>query len=140
MIKFNKEEISLCKQVAERWRKDKLELGDWYLLLLLNGKEQIRLHADLRPWIIQTKDFIPLWTISDCLEFLRERGWYITACYQSLNSTELNISHVKLPNWKIDKHILMSAETFLEACLKAVLAVFEENVTSVTKMLNEEGK
>lgn len=132
-MKFTKEEISLCKQVAEKHRKE-IGKGDWWYrnegnypaeIVLVQGSGSADIFNDINKHMRLHSHGFPLWTIPDCLEFLRERGWYITACYQSLNSTELNISHVKLPNWKIDKHILMSAGTFLKACLRAVLAVLK---------------
>ena len=128
MIKHTKEEISLCKQIAEKHRKEKLELGDWYLLKLLNGGEQIRLHADLRPWILLTKDFIPLWTISDCLKFLREKDYQV-----EINSVS---DSWFMEIWKIGhraKAIKEWTARLLETCLKLVLAVLEEGKWDIKK-------
>jgi len=133
MIKFTDEEISLCKQVAEKWRKDKLERGDWYLLYLLNGGEQIRLHDEIRPWIILTKDYIPLWTISDCLEFLRERNFEMSLCYFNkfsgyrIQIWKPEITQAFYSDYDLDRSLEQCThKTPLEACLKAILAVLVE--------------
>ena len=127
MIKFTKEEIDLCKQVAEKYKKERLELGDWYLLKLLHGKEQVRLYGNQRPWIILTKDFISLWTISDCLEFFEERGFYLEGLCQ-IDECEYELCISEMDDMGVVQHSerRFQGKTKLEACLKAVLAVVEE--------------
>ena len=121
-MKFTKEEISLCKQVAGKYRK-KLVYGDWWIgmgeAFMMNILGEI-LHPKN-----QHKDIIPLWTISDCLEFLRERSW---ANYQfsfdKKGITEVHI--VQTPfNFRSNQEIVERG-TFLEVLLKAVLAVLGE--------------
>jgi hypothetical protein len=120
-MKFTKEEISLCKQVAEKHRKD-IKYGDWYWY---EKVEKVYL-CTVRKIPDRHKDRIPLWTISDCLEFLIEKGW-----------DDINIDIA--PKWEIqclaEKGLVAKGyecgvegwgKTPLEACLKAVLAVLEE--------------
>lgn len=112
MIKFTKEEIRFCKQVAERYRKE-INRGDWWI------------GANDRPVLafgnVTTKHkLIPLWIISDCLEFLRGEGFY----------------HIEIEMGKTYAHAIIKKQaelrirtggkTLLEACLKAVLAVLEK--------------
>ena len=114
-MNFTKEEISLCKQIAEKHRK-KVGHGDWYLL-------NKALVLSVFP-VSNEKDFysvrvIPLWTISDCLEFFEKKG------FQTFLIMEL------AKGWGCDGYLgnkIYSGEgnTILEACLKAVLAVLEE--------------
>jgi len=73
---------------------------------------------------------LPLWTISDCLEFLREKDWYISMLYEHLGKEggyDLDIGklikNTRSPEGTFE-HVI--AKTPLEACLKAVLAVLEE--------------
>lgn len=117
-MNFTREEVSLCKKIALRARK-KLIYGDWWKgtgedIFLMNIPGEI-----LHP-VDQHKDIIPLWTISDCLEFLRKKpGLHtleITGDYHRLRW------HV-ISNWT---DIAEEGETPLEAFLKAVLAVIEE--------------
>ena len=124
-MKPTKEEISLCKRVAEKHRK-KIKCGDW---ILRNGELRLNLDGKLA-WLEDGKqdiiititakeEIIPLWTISDCLEFLRrspkiqtgERVWDIIKFK----------AYVSIRPFGTHK-----GETVLGACLKAVLAVLEE--------------
>ena len=119
MRKFTKEEIGLCRQVAESYVKA-IQQGDWYYSKDLDG---ISYYYQIRTEMKPESHIIPLWTISDCLEFLREK------C----------LDHVLLIHDKEDKvewflwmdeyketQQMGKGKTPLEACLKAVLAVLEE--------------
>ena len=132
MIKFTKEEISLCKQVAERYRKD-ISDGDWiyhephnnYFLVVQYVILQYQLQT--QKWFDELnaehrKMNIPLWTISDCLEFLREKMFTYTLHFITKErgyECILFKGHQRKPQILIGK-------TPLEPCLKAVLAVLEE--------------
>lgn len=108
-MKFTKEEVSLAKQVAERWRKE-IEYGDWFL----NEGGFVKVW----PYRHNCKriDVIPLWAISDCLELLRE-------------NPRIQIVEIVWDIMKFKAYVLVrplgthKGETVLEACLKAVLAV-----------------
>ena len=111
-MKFTKEEISLCKQVAEKHRKS-FDFGDSYI----NPFNNVRLHTfDKTPG-----HKFPLWAISDCLEFLVKKGilefqlLFDDRCIK--DKYQICIDNLK---------IFPAGKTPLEACLKAVLAVLEE--------------
>jgi len=128
-MKPTKEEISLCKQVAKRYRKE-IKCGDW---ILRDGELRLNLDGKLA-WLEDGKqdiiititnktEVIPLWTISDCLEFLRLSGY------------QYQLAFLKSPKWSNYVHVWKSitgeeyntsSKAPLEACLKAVLAVLEE--------------
>ena len=124
-MKFTKEEISLCKQVRE---KDLLlkpvKEGDW--VRNEYGKESTDL---VTPEYIQNvlrfidiKHWFPLWTISDCLEFFFQRGWQLEEFFKNGAGT-FSFHTCK---GEEDYHFELG-KTPLEALLKAVLAVLEEN-------------
>jgi len=124
MTKLTPEEVSLCKQVAEKHKKE-VKYGDWYL----NEKSNIPyLWKSIPPFKYIHKNIIPLWTISDCLEFFDKRDMEIT-----INHFEEGGWRIQL--WKKESQAFYSDystsakpenKTPLEACLKAVLAVLEE--------------
>ncbi|KKL27300.1 hypothetical protein LCGC14_2386530 [marine sediment metagenome] len=120
-MKFTKEEISLCKQVAEKHRK-KVGWGDWGLV-----DDQIHLYdvITIEKATVE-KGIIPLWAISDCLDWLQEKTYelgdermdlYLRGkkwhCYPWVRC-------VKETEWHEE------GKTLLEALLRAVLAVLEE--------------
>ena len=122
-MKFTKEEISLCKQVAQMWRKP-IKYGDWFL-------NKGGVYAKIWPYGHNCKriDVIPLWTISDCLEFLRDRALYLLGLNQS-DECEFVCGFCEVDDMGmriIDETAKwVEGTTPLEACLKAVLAVLEE--------------
>ena len=139
-MKFTKEEISLCKQVAEKYRKE-IKCGDW---ILRNGELRLNLDGKLA-WLEDGKqdiiititakeEIIPLWTEHDCLEYLeieciplkmqikddsyaRLQGWRWRVSWGNPNAEEGK-------PWGGS----INAPTLLEACLKAILAVLKEGV------------
>jgi len=113
-MKFTKEEISLCKQVAEKHRK-KIDWGEWALF-----NDKIHLVIDLPV----NEESIPLWTISDCLEFLKERN-YDCILYSKSGQSRWYLKFNIYPLVS-SMEILNGGKTPLEVCLKAVLAVLEE--------------
>jgi hypothetical protein len=127
MNKFTKKEISLCRQVAEKHRKD-IEKSDMYFY-------QDEIHLWSMPFkqtkdIVTTDEIIPLWTISDCLEFLRERCQdHVLLIHDEGDEKEWWL-------W-MDEYTetqqVGSGKTPLEACLKAVLAVLEEGKSEQNK-------
>lgn len=140
-MKFTKEEISLCKLVAEKYRKE-IKYGDWYLTITTNPldkddkEESVYFNTEKRtinPVEEMKKDrvfyneYIPLWTISDCLEFLRERGWKQGDMHFNENlkggKTATIYTEVGDDKGMFVKDMLKEGKTPLEACLKAVLAM-----------------
>ena len=69
------------------------------------------------------KEYIPLWALEDCLEFLRKRKWYIHNLHDDTWGNK-TILYIKNPNKiRINEQ---DGKTPLEACLRAVLAVLEK--------------
>ena len=114
-MKFTKEEVSLCKQVAEKKRKP-FKWGDWYYF-----KKKVHLIWS-KPEPIMDDSCIPLWTISDCLEFLRERGIRFAFYHDEIDKYYVDCGYDNKRQWSD----IVAYKTPLEACLKAVLAVVEE--------------
>jgi len=138
MIKLTKEEVSLCNQVAERYRKD-LHYGDWYIdtcknsTPLVAGSVQIKklkVGYEITKLVQNNKKVTPLWTISDCLEFLRERGFtIIQACEHPMSNewiVEVNPYFSNAVKIMGHKSFDVRGDTLLIACLKALLTVLEE--------------
>ena len=120
-MKFTKEEISLCKQVAEKHRKE-IIFGVWFHDL--EDPEHLPfLWCNLTDEL-KRKSAVPLWTISDCLEFLEERGWDAYDMSSWGGDASMKIVHIK-PG-ETSKQFGFRSTTLLKACLKAVLAVLEE--------------
>ena len=123
MNKFTKEEISLCKQVIE-WYEKEIEFGDWYYE---KDSDDIFLCEETNGQYV-FPNLIPLWTISDCLEFLKSKTFYgrisdIGANYEAVYKKTIigeNDEDLSKVIW------IRNTKTPLEACLKAVLAVLEE--------------
>ena len=120
-MKFTKEEISLCKQVAEKYKK-RVEYGDWYL----NEKSNIPyLWKSIPPFKYIHKNIIPLWAISACLEFLRERCKDHVLLIHEEDLDDDEEWYLWFDEYK-ETQQWDKGKTPLEACLKVVLAVLEE--------------
>ena len=119
-MRYTKEEISLCKQVAEKHKK-KVGRGDWYLLNNILVLSVFPVGEEKAFYSASSGRIILLWTISDCLGFLRGKYAHV----------HIN-THPKACECYIGQsggqgtHDSFSGKTPLEACLKAVLAVLEE--------------
>lgn len=145
MRKFTDTEIDLCKKIAEKERR-KITEGDW---LLKDGEiglvQNIKIDSVFNEWLITLLinseeilpsgcikqddiDIIPLWQEHDCLEWLMERGFYIERlgqddeCLWSLEIHEFDDMGIV----KGTKGIY-GGKSKLEPCLRAVLAVMEED-------------
>jgi hypothetical protein len=122
-MKFTKEEIIICKKIWERQHRKTIEYGDW---LLNEGG-----FAKVWPYRYNCKrtDVIPLWQISDCLEFIFERGLYLLGLCQS-DECEFSFGYCETDEMGIVKNEATIKEIYgktpLEACLKAILAILEE--------------
>ena len=120
MIKFTPEEISLCKKIAKRHRKD-IEYGDWYWSTSHN-KPLIAIAGGFRADEQKHFGVFKIWTISDCLEFLEEKGF----------NQDFHFKRFKNGNWSFTaednkyKKVRGEGETKRASCLKAVLAVLVE--------------
>jgi len=127
-MKFTKEEINLCKQVAERHREE-INEGDWYHEPTDNS---IRLCKDnlsfLQEAVSQRKFGVtPLWTISDCLEFLNQRDAHcVLLGWTGKTKRSKRYCHVYIAN-NIHEG---EGYTYLETLLIPVLAVLGEETAS----------
>ena len=131
-MEFTKEEISLCKQIVEKHRK-KIGEGDWYVsdgsdyrtgwsnpMLNTNDYEPVKVRL-IGIGDETNRNDVPLWTIPDCLEFLRTKGF---SCFHvDFDGDEVTLA---VDNLRDGISASFLAKTPLEACLKAVLAVLEE--------------
>ncbi len=74
MSKPTKEIIKLAKKLSELRFRQKRKQGDWYIVpedISITRKEEVYLCADKIP--TQRDDLIPIPSISDGVDFLRER-------------------------------------------------------------------
>jgi len=121
MIKFTKEEISLCKQVAKKGVSFEPP-DDWH------GAYHVFQQDKTYPWAdgedkpyYKSDEFVWIATISDCLEFLYKK--YEEVGVESLLPDYWEASvylHRKIKDAEV---IDAKGKTPLEACLKVVLAV-----------------
>jgi len=145
-MKFTKEEIRLCKEIARYYRKP-IKYGDWYLIKTTeyedidvnrsfdkNGKRRrisikktFQVCAHCSPKLL---DIISLWTWEGAREWLRERNWYLFEHGDwYLNKNEVLVrANPLLDNgeFNYDVAIKRFGKTDLEAILKVVLAVLKE--------------
>lgn len=126
-MKFTNAEIDLCKKIAEKYKEQSRHLnhhfkyGNWY-----EYKKDVFLITS-QPQSEMSPEITILWTISDCLRFLKVK--------HSFQRKKINYFRLKFvrgifkfhywKNWA--KPVCYRGKTPLEACLKAVLAVLEES-------------
>lgn len=128
-MKFTKEEVSLCSQVAEKHRKF-IEYGGWFL----NAQGKVSCASGYAYPVNQpvrreheNPKWIALWTISDCLEFLRGKGW--TEIVIEINPQYCDDIKCFAERGNVDKgyerEVDGKGKTTLEACLKVVIEVLK---------------
>lgn len=124
-MKFTKEEISLCRQVAKKHRKD-IKYGDWYWSKSYN-KPLLAMDYGFKIKEQEWSQVFKIWTISDCLEFLDKHtnDWSLDKDVDEEGKQTGKFCLWWMPSPK-HKDSYRIGETRLEACLKAVLAVLEE--------------
>ena len=117
-MKSTKEEISLFKQIAEKYRKE-LVYGDWYI----SYDGVIRLKA-LHQKGHRHEECIPFWTIKNCLEWLKKRYDDVdVGSIQGKWEVQIHDAYDRVHHPEFLEDIF--GETPLEACLTAILAVVE---------------
>ena len=130
MRQFTKQEIDLCKKIAEKsLSRKRLDDGDYFFCKVF-GKEGIFLVSDMLSvdWhktIREDKKAIFLWQEHDCLEWLRGKG-YIIAFVVDLGAIcpkHRNIISITICGRERAKTYY--GKTPLEALLRTVLAVME---------------
>lgn len=122
-MKHTPEEISLCKQVAKRHRKE-IKKGDWYNdLNVVGGNLDLcdRNAGFYYRYLNENEKIVPLWTISDCLEFLIKRVNQI-----DIGQIKGEVSYCYIYDGFKGIEETREGKTLLEACLKAALVVLEE--------------
>ncbi len=120
-MKFTKTEIDLCRQIAKKHKRFPRK-GDWeYNDNTKETKLKIYEYLGMANPLTGEVNIFLLWTIEDCLEFLREKGFL---GIQLLGSESWVL-------WANKEHggiyeMLGDGKTPLEALLKAVLAVLKK--------------
>jgi len=124
---MTKKELNLCKQIAEKYRKE-IKYADWYWSTSYN-EPLLATDGGFRIKEQEHHGVFKIWTISDCLEFLKEKNRWVrmdTRPKEEGSTTRIWIfSEFNLEEAWI-KHPSYDGKTPLEACLKAALAVLEE--------------
>ncbi len=148
-MKFTKEEIALCKKIAEKHRKE-IDEGDWVVLYWESkiGESWVfsvdhierddktdkpicikKWDGDHKMMSIGFDEVLLLWQISDCLEFFQERALYLDGLSQ-IDEEEYMCIICETDELGVVKNQAsvktLEGKTPLEALLKAVLAVLEE--------------
>lgn len=124
MSKFTQTEIKLCQDIAKHDKKWKREIneGDWiwvekyknYFLVALKHGNDFQITTG--EWF-NISEIIPLLTLEDCLEFLREH-------HKKLKwATKMELAYAFLDEFQGEK---IAKAKFKEGCLKAVLAILKE--------------
>ena len=135
---MTKEEINLCKQVAKKeWREierfEKIIHGN-HLCTVTKILEHKGFPGSLMGFetsccsigFAKKESVIPLWTISDCLKFLRKRCKDHVLLIHEENGDETNEEwYLWFDEYK-ETQQWDKGKTALEACLKVVLAVLED--------------
>ncbi|TES92941.1 MAG: hypothetical protein E3J87_03505 [Candidatus Cloacimonadota bacterium] len=116
MTEFTKEEISLCKQIAEKHRRE-IKKRQYYYNAFLK-----RIQWSGEDGQSQASWAIPLWTISDCLEFLKKKCRdHVLLIHDEGDEKEW---WLWMDEYKETQQV-GSGKTPLEACLKAVIEVLK---------------
>lgn len=136
-MKFTKEEKALAKQLKEFGVRRKIKYGDWYII---KRKSILCAYSNDCFRRIMGDKIIPLWQIHDCLEWLREKSWFvwgfgehesgrdnIDTRYWVVNITEAIENGVYIYSPEVTKHCKETfGKTPLEALLKAIIEVKKE--------------
>jgi len=125
MINFTKEEISLLKQIMEKGLSfEPSDDGHGAYHVFHQDKTYPWADGEDKPYY-NKEGFVWIATISDCLEFLRKKGYRIKLD-EEWNNGGIGMTEPFSANCyghKIKQAFYRYSKTYLEACLKAVLAV-----------------
>ena len=116
-MELNGTEVDLINQIEKKYRKE-INYGNWY-----EFKGQLYLYR-VKGGNLRASDCIPVWTVSDCLEFLKNRNYYYSIYDQVGNGTVIDIS--LLVDGQRSMQDQLHGQTLLEVCLLAVLVVLED--------------
>jgi len=125
-MRFTKKEIALCKEIAHYYRKP-IGFGDFFLDTDLRKPEvECCVDPSISDRYSKYLPFIPLWTFEDARKWLGERDKFgiLILRYQVI----LRKKHKEClaTVYEKDKYYEAEGQTPLEAMLKVVLAVLEE--------------
>lgn len=127
-MEFTTEEIELCKKIAKKHRKG-IKYGYWFIYEdpdRISGFSNTTLnHHSLEPEFGNGKNIL-LWQISDCINFLESKGFdhiFSFIHFERGISFRAESRILDNPYKKVGGR---EAKTQLEACLKAVLVIVEE--------------
>lgn len=138
---ISKEEIDLCKKIAEKHRKEIVK-GDWIIIKFPNIGEIVTLFETYHiecpnrfpegPVIYDLstdeyyKEYFPLWQISDCRKFIKSKGYRVKT-----DENEGGVHSVGCYGHKARIAFNCYNPTLLESYLEAVLAIVEESKKEV---------
>ena len=123
MIEFTKKEISLCKQIAEKYRKE-IEYADWYWSTSYN-EPLLATDGGFKVKEQEHHGVFKIWTIPDCLKFLRKEG-FMVRLMEYENHSGIRRIECNCYGHKTKGAFSTQGDKDEVACLKAVLAVLEE--------------
>lgn len=119
MSEITKEEISLCRQIAEKYRKEIKRRQYFY------NSHRRGIQWSGEDGQAPASWAIPFWTISDCLKWLKER--YDDVSIGSIENewdAQVDDAYDKVHHPEFLEDI--RGKTPLEVCLKVILIVVEE--------------
>lgn len=139
-MRFTEAEIELCKKIEGRWRKPldwpDLVYYDNQIFMVYKDKTEKGIEIENQMFVERTdeKDLIPLLTLEDCLEFLRERNYEVMLSYfdkfmgYRIQVWEQEKSQAIYSDYDLEKEDEeCSHKTPREAALKAVWEVLKGN-------------
>jgi hypothetical protein len=128
---FTAAELALCLRLHEMGVRPEIREGDWFLAtderdeILLSYHSVVEaVHSCGYVWKREAK--ILLWSWLRCREWLRERGWYWGDGGGHETDGELWLSFCRICPDETTRNIVGKGTTDLEAILRVVVAVAEE--------------
>lgn len=120
-MELNGTEVDLINQIAKKYRKE-IKHGDWYefkgTLFLWHTKGN-------NVYLKKSLDCIPVWTVSDCLKFVKNNNYYYSIYDQVGGGTVIDIFILVEGSRQMQDQL--HGGTLLEACLLAVLVILQDN-------------
>ena len=117
-MELNGTEVDLINQIEKKYRKE-INYGDWY-----EYRGNILLMKTENGPIISTA-CIPVWTVSDCLKFVKDNNYYYSIYDQVGGGTVIDIFILVDGSRQMQEQL--HGRTVLEACLLAVIVILQDN-------------
>ena len=119
-MELNGTEVDLINQIAKKHKKE-IKYGDWY-----EFKGRLYLYKNNHPLDLEISlNCIPVWTVADCLKFVKDNNYYYSIYDQVGGGTVIDI--FILVNGSRQMQEQLHGGTLLEACLLAVLVILQDN-------------